>query len=144
MRCTPGTSCSPWPRGSARESTITEYVVTEQLAACFDQALGLIKSAVETSGSRAAYLEGSFGSGKSHFCDSKRLVELLGADLRAQGVTAHLVHASLSLDERQRAEQAFAEGRDCVIVSTSALELGAGTGSTDEISNGYTCGDAKV
>ena len=38
-----------------------------QLAGCFDQALGLIKSAVETSGSRAAYLDGSFGSGKCHF-----------------------------------------------------------------------------
>ena len=54
-------------KGIGEESTITEYVVTEQLAACFDQALGLIKSAVETSGSRAAYLDGSFGSGKSHF-----------------------------------------------------------------------------
>jgi len=54
-------------KGIGEESTITEYVVTEQLAACFDQALGLIRSAVETSSSRAAYLDGSFGSGKSHF-----------------------------------------------------------------------------
>ena len=38
-----------------------------QLAASFDQALGLIKSAVETGVSRAAYLDGSFGSGKCHF-----------------------------------------------------------------------------
>jgi hypothetical protein len=53
--------------GIGEESTITEYVVTEQIAACFDQALGLIKSAVETSCSHAAYLDGSFGSGKSHF-----------------------------------------------------------------------------
>jgi len=53
--------------GIGEESTITEYVVTEQIAACFDQALGLIKSGVETSSSRAAYLDGSFGSGKSHF-----------------------------------------------------------------------------
>ena len=67
------------------------------------------------------------------FCDSKRLVELLGAELRARGVTAHLVHASLSLDERRRAEQAFAEGRDCVIVSTSALELGVDVGDLDRV-----------
>jgi ATP-dependent Lhr-like helicase len=67
------------------------------------------------------------------FCDSRRLVELLGADLRAHGVTAHLVHASLSLDERRRAEQAFAEGRDCVIVSTSALELGVDVGDLDRV-----------
>ena len=67
------------------------------------------------------------------FCDSKRLVEMLGADLRARGVTTHLVHASLSLDERRRAEQAFAEGRDCVIVSTSALELGVDVGDLDRV-----------
>ena len=67
------------------------------------------------------------------FCDSKRLVELLGAELRARGVTTHLVHASLSLDERRRAEQAFAEGRDCVIVSTSALELGVDVGDLDRV-----------
>ena len=67
------------------------------------------------------------------FCDSKRLVEMLGAELRARGVTTHLVHASLSLDERRRAEQAFAEGRDCVIVSTSALELGIDVGDLDRV-----------
>jgi len=67
------------------------------------------------------------------FADSKRLVEMLGAELRALGVTTHLVHASLSLDERRRAEQAFAEGRDCVIVSTSALELGIDVGDLDRV-----------
>jgi ATP-dependent Lhr-like helicase len=44
-----------------------------------------------------------------------------------------LVYASLSLDERQRAERAFAEGRDCVIVSTSALELGIDVGDLDRV-----------
>jgi ATP-dependent Lhr-like helicase len=67
------------------------------------------------------------------FADSKRLVEMLGAELRARGVTTYLVHASLSLDERRRAEQAFAEGRDCVIVSTSALELGIDVGDLDRV-----------
>jgi ATP-dependent Lhr-like helicase len=67
------------------------------------------------------------------FADSKRLVEMLGAELRARGVTTHLVHASLSLDERRRAEHAFAEGRDCVIVSTSALELGIDVGDLDRV-----------
>jgi ATP-dependent Lhr-like helicase len=44
------------------------------------------------------------------FCDSKRLVEQLGTELRDRGVTTYLSHASLALDERRRAEQAFAEG----------------------------------
>jgi len=67
------------------------------------------------------------------FCDSKRIVEHLGAALRARGVTAFLSHASLSLDERRRAEQAFAESRDCVIVATSTLELGVDVGDLDHV-----------
>jgi hypothetical protein len=54
-------------KGVGEKSTVTSYVVTEPLAHNFDRALGLIKSAVETNASRAAYLDGSFGSGKSHF-----------------------------------------------------------------------------
>jgi ATP-dependent Lhr-like helicase len=67
------------------------------------------------------------------FCDSRATVEELGAALRAQGVTTFLSHASLSLDERRRAEQAFAEARDCVIVSTSTLELGIDVGDLDRV-----------
>jgi ATP-dependent helicase Lhr and Lhr-like helicase len=67
------------------------------------------------------------------FCDSKQLVEELGAQLRELGVATYLIHASLSLDERRRAERAFAEGRDCVIVSTSALELGIDVGDLDRV-----------
>jgi hypothetical protein len=54
-------------KGVGEESTVRQYVVTDQLAACFDEALGIIQSAVESRVSRAAYLDGSFGSGKSHF-----------------------------------------------------------------------------
>jgi ATP-dependent helicase Lhr and Lhr-like helicase len=67
------------------------------------------------------------------FCDSKRLVEQLGAQLRELGVTTYLIHASLSLGERRQAEHAFAEGRDCVVVSTSALELGIDVGDLDRV-----------
>jgi hypothetical protein len=47
--------------------TVRDYVVTPQLARCFDEALGLIQSAVQSNSSKGAYLHGSFGSGKSHF-----------------------------------------------------------------------------
>jgi ATP-dependent Lhr-like helicase len=67
------------------------------------------------------------------FCDSKRLIEELGAHLRELGVATHLIHASLSLEERRRSELAFAQGRDCVIVSTSALELGLDIGDLDRV-----------
>ncbi|MGH3273309.1 MAG: DEAD/DEAH box helicase [Streptosporangiaceae bacterium] len=67
------------------------------------------------------------------FCDSRRLVEELGAALRARGVTTFLSHASLSADERNRAEQAFTSSRDCVIVATSTLELGIDVGDLDRV-----------
>lgn len=67
------------------------------------------------------------------FCDSRQLVEEIGAALRARGVTTFLSHASLPLDERHRAEQAFAEARDCVIVATSTLELGIDVGDLDRV-----------
>ncbi|WP_242884443.1 DEAD/DEAH box helicase [Actinomadura litoris] len=67
------------------------------------------------------------------FCDSKRLVEELGAALRERGVTTFLSHASLSADERRRAEHAFAESRDCVIIATSTLELGIDVGDLDRV-----------
>ena len=67
------------------------------------------------------------------FCESRQTVEELGQLLRARGVTTFLSHASLSADERRRAEQAFAEARDCVIVSTSTLELGIDVGDLDRV-----------
>ncbi|GAA4227755.1 DEAD/DEAH box helicase [Actinomadura meridiana] len=67
------------------------------------------------------------------FCDSRQLVEELGAALRSRGVTTFLSHASLSLDERRRAEEEFVEARDCVIVSTSTLELGVDVGDLDRV-----------
>jgi len=67
------------------------------------------------------------------FCDSRQLVEEIGAALRERGVTTFLSHASLPLNERRRAEQAFAEARDCVIVATSTLELGVDVGDLDRV-----------
>ena len=49
------------------EQTLRDYVVTPQLAEAFKNALGFIQQAVAASNSKAAYLHGSFGSGKSHF-----------------------------------------------------------------------------
>jgi hypothetical protein len=46
---------------------LKDYVVTDQLVKCFDDALGLVESAVSSGESKATYLHGSFGAGKSHF-----------------------------------------------------------------------------
>src|SRR6266571_8467636 len=49
------------------EETLRDYVVTPELQACFDNALSFMSSAVHSRTSKASYLHGSFGSGKSHF-----------------------------------------------------------------------------
>ncbi len=67
------------------------------------------------------------------FVDSRSGVESLAAELRSHEVTTFVSHASLSVDERRRAEQAFAEARNCVIVSTSTLELGIDVGDLDRV-----------
>jgi len=48
-------------------TTADTYVVTPKLAQAFDHALTLVGSALRDGRSQAAYLHGSFGSGKSHF-----------------------------------------------------------------------------
>jgi len=49
------------------DETAGTYVVTEALADAFDQSLALVAGALRDGRSKATYLHGSFGSGKSHF-----------------------------------------------------------------------------
>ena len=66
------------------DETLNSYVVTPQLARCFDDALGFIRGALESRSSKAAYLHGSFGSGKSHFMAVLHL--LLHGNARARAI----------------------------------------------------------
>ncbi|MBB4934832.1 hypothetical protein F4561_005726 [Lipingzhangella halophila] len=50
-----------------QSDALAQYVVTDQLAGCFGEALDTVKGALAQNQSRATYLNGSFGSGKSHF-----------------------------------------------------------------------------
>ena len=56
------------------EATVSSYVATDQLVKAFDNALGFIKGAVTENKSKASYLHGSFGSGKSHFMAILQLI----------------------------------------------------------------------
>jgi hypothetical protein len=49
------------------EETVRTYVVTPELVRNSEDALAFIKGALEANTSKACYLHGSFGSGKSHF-----------------------------------------------------------------------------
>jgi ATP-dependent Lhr-like helicase len=67
------------------------------------------------------------------FCDSRARVEELSVQLRDLGTNTFVSHSSLALDERRRAEEAFAQATNCVIVSTSTLELGIDVGDLDRV-----------
>ncbi|KQS08323.1 hypothetical protein ASG04_14555 [Curtobacterium sp. Leaf183] len=47
--------------------TIQDYVVTDAIAAAVGEGLGLVTSSLQQQSSRGAFLDGSFGSGKSHY-----------------------------------------------------------------------------
>jgi hypothetical protein len=64
--------------------TLREYVVTPELVKCFDQALDFIRDAVARRTSKATYLHGSFGSGKSHFMAVLHLI--LKGNAQARGI----------------------------------------------------------
>lgn len=67
------------------------------------------------------------------FADSRRTVENVSLGLRDFGVETYVSHSSLSVDSRRQAETAFSQARDCVIVSTSTLELGIDVGDLDRV-----------
>jgi hypothetical protein len=66
------------------EATLRHYVVTPQLERAFEEALGFVKQAVDSGQSKAAYLHGSFGAGKSHFMAILHL--LLAGNLQARAL----------------------------------------------------------
>jgi len=133
-----------WLQGSGRGKRLA-VVVAPDIAAAAAAAAARPVGPVPPSGdveldyvgsvSNAATVIASLHRGEKRlvFCDSRQLVEEIGAALRERGITTFLSHASLPLDERHRAEQAFAEARDCVIVATSTLELGVDVGDLDRV-----------
>ena len=73
------------------------------------------------------------GTRRLVFVDSRRRVEELGSMLLARGVDTFVSHSSLAVSERTAAERAFEERDNCVIVATSALELGIDVGDLDRV-----------
>lgn len=66
------------------DRVLDKYVVTPELAKCYDAALTFIRSAVQGRTSKATYLHGSFGSGKSHFMAVLHLI--LQGNTEARGI----------------------------------------------------------
>lgn len=85
--------------------TLRNYVVTPQLLTCFEQAMGFIRGAVESTTSKACYLHGSFGSGKSHFMAVLHLLLQGNPEARAMKDLAPVV-----------AKSGWAEGKKFLLV----------------------------
>ena len=67
------------------------------------------------------------------FIDSRSRAEQLASELRQLDVMTFVTHSSLSHEQRQQAEEAFASRDDGVIVATSVLELGIDVGDLDRV-----------
>ncbi|MFB4305066.1 PglY protein [Actinomadura sp. GTD37] len=74
---------------------VGKYVVTDQLAEAFRKSLRLVRDALQEGESAAAYLHGSFGSGKSHF------MTVLHAVLDG--------HSSVLSEEKPRLREVYAD-----------------------------------
>jgi ATP-dependent Lhr-like helicase len=101
-----------WLQGSGRAVRPAE-VVGPGLAVAGLAPPGEVELDYVGSVANAAQVIASLHRGEKRlvFCDSRQLVEEIGAALRGLGVAAFLSHASLSADERHLSEQAFAEAR---------------------------------
>jgi hypothetical protein len=84
------------------EETLRDYVVTPQLEKCFDRALTLVKSAVDSGTSKASYLNGSFGSGKSHFMAVLHLLLQGNAEARSKPELSSVVEKHNSWTEGKK------------------------------------------
>jgi ATP-dependent Lhr-like helicase len=121
-----------WLQGSNRGSRAARVISPEATAEPFDTDVQLdFVGSIDNAATVIAALHK--GEKRLAFAESRRKVESLALALRERGVNTFVSHSSLSYDERRRAEQAFAEARDCVIVSTSTLELGIDVGDLDRI-----------
>jgi hypothetical protein len=74
------------------QETVDLYVVTPQLKQAFDQALGIVALSASDGDSRAAFLHGSFGAGKSHFMAMLHLVLQGDPHARAKPELQDVVH----------------------------------------------------
>ena len=66
------------------KATVATYVPTPQLVRAFDDALSFVRGSLQGATSKATYLHGSFGSGKSHFMAILHLI--LSGDTTARGI----------------------------------------------------------
>jgi ATP-dependent Lhr-like helicase len=121
-----------WLQGSNRISEIPSSVIAPDggSAAVPQMQLDFVGSDLNAAKVIAALYR---GEKRLVFADSRRTVEKVSLGLRDLEVETFVSHSSLSVDARRQAETAFSQARNCVIVSTSTLELGIDVGDLDRV-----------
>jgi hypothetical protein len=99
------------------DRVLGDYVVTEQLARSFDEALAFVQGVLAGGESRATYLHGSFGSGKSHFMAVLYLLLSHQPDARARP----------ELQPAVARHDAWVEGKRFLLVPVHMINSGART-----------------
>ena len=124
-----------WLQGSGADSAAGRPVVAPDVVAGAGRAAREVTLDYVGSLDNAAKVISPLHRGEKRlvFCESRRGSRSSRARSRERDVTTFVSHSSLSVDERRRAEQAFAEARDCVIVATVTLELGIDVGDLDRV-----------
>lgn len=121
-----------WLQGTGRRTRTASVVnpVSESVSSAPEIELDFVGSIAN-----AAKIIATLHQGEKRlvFANSRANVEQLASVLRQLGTETFVSHSSLAVGERRRAEQAFAEARNCVIVSTSTLELGIDVGDLDRV-----------
>ncbi len=88
-----------------------------------------LDASVTSLATRAAGL--ARGNKSLFFCESRALTETIADKIRDRGTDVFVHHSSVSLEERELAEERFQKGGDASIVCTSTLELGIDVGDLD-------------
>ena len=73
----------------------------------------------------------AYGKKSLFFCQSRSLAEKIAEQMQGRGTDVFVHHSSVSLEERNSAEERFYHGSNASIVCTSTLELGLDVGDLD-------------
>jgi len=117
-----------WLRGSSKREGV---VIDPPHVAQSREVCVFLDATLQELAARAA--EKAKGKKSLFFCESRALTESVADRMRDRGTDVFVHHSSVSLEERQLAEDKFARGRDTAIVCTSTLELGIDVGDLDSV-----------
>lgn len=115
-----------WLAGSSRRPGV---VIDPPRPAARRSLLVSMNDGTQTIARQAARL--AAGKKSLFFCQSRSVTEAVAEGMRGRSIDVFVHHSSVSLEERQAAEERFHHGTNACIVCTSTLELGIDVGDLD-------------